>query len=237
MLYKLLRGLCKISKPRMMLSECEEKLSKIIHRDNADFDASFSEELVCEICFKFKINPKQLCCGHSFCFTCLRSALKHKEACPKCRQEVRGKGAEAVRPSRFEKKCIQEIVEKKMCEDEASHRRKEWIKSECEFKKWERSVNKRSRIFSPRSSDPTWDIVKVENLRMGENRGVCRACGNPFGLRSLKLTKNVGTRSEEYHAAPECCGDATDGFSVENVAGYDNLTEEDKSLVNRCFEL
>mmetsp|Transcript_45147 Transcript_45147/g.130715 ORF Transcript_45147/g.130715 Transcript_45147/m.130715 type:complete len:360 (+) Transcript_45147:48-1127(+) len=52
----------------------------------AGLNASFLEELLeCSLCHEMMWDPSSLCCGHSFCQRCLRTALQHRSECPLCR--------------------------------------------------------------------------------------------------------------------------------------------------------
>eukprot|EP00743_Colponemidia_sp_Colp-15_P003532 GILK01003810.1.p1 GENE.GILK01003810.1~~GILK01003810.1.p1 ORF type:complete len:309 (-),score=21.42 GILK01003810.1:126-1010(-) len=42
-------------------------------------------ELDCAVCFKLLLNPVSIACGHTFCRTCLQSALSYRQQCPLCR--------------------------------------------------------------------------------------------------------------------------------------------------------
>lgn len=45
------------------------------------------EDCNCAVCFKFKVEPVELECGHSFCLECLQSlAKKSQKKCPMCRK-------------------------------------------------------------------------------------------------------------------------------------------------------
>eukprot|EP01112_Ceratiomyxa_fruticulosa_P016359 TRINITY_DN4926_c0_g1_i1.p1 TRINITY_DN4926_c0_g1~~TRINITY_DN4926_c0_g1_i1.p1 ORF type:complete len:532 (-),score=75.25 TRINITY_DN4926_c0_g1_i1:31-1626(-) len=54
-------------------------------RDPALFVKEVDIDLCCSICMGVLVNPFDSPCSHSFCFSCINSALKKKSECPDCR--------------------------------------------------------------------------------------------------------------------------------------------------------
>lgn len=51
-------------------------------RARADLDRDF----LCPICFQSMEDAFLTCCGHSFCYTCIKTHLKNRNNCPCCTQ-------------------------------------------------------------------------------------------------------------------------------------------------------
>ena len=60
----------------------------------SDFDAG-SCDFDCALCLRLFYEPLSFSCGHSFCRSCIRQALKLKQSCPVCRAPVLSSAADA----------------------------------------------------------------------------------------------------------------------------------------------
>jgi len=54
------------------------------------------EEFSCGICLDVQIQPRVLCCGHSFCARCISTALTYQNSCPSCKTVVVSEPARVV---------------------------------------------------------------------------------------------------------------------------------------------
>lgn len=54
----------------------------------------FDDSHVCPICREVYVDAFSTLCGHTFCFACITSHLKHMQTCPCCCQVSEGGGKE-----------------------------------------------------------------------------------------------------------------------------------------------
>lgn len=53
-----------------------------------DYPIEIDDDLLCQICLQPLVDPVDTPCGHTFCYSCLRSHLKRNLACPTDRQHL-----------------------------------------------------------------------------------------------------------------------------------------------------
>ena len=61
-----------------------------------DYPDNMDEDLLCRVCLQPLVDPVDTPCGHTFCYSCLKSHLRMQKMCPTDRQPIRDKD---IKPS------------------------------------------------------------------------------------------------------------------------------------------
>lgn len=71
-----------------------------------DYPDNMDEDLLCRVCLQPLVDPVDTPCGHTFCYSCLKSHLRMQKMCPTDRQPIRDKD---IKPSSL---LVRKILDK-----------------------------------------------------------------------------------------------------------------------------